>query len=69
MYLGKNDGVKWPYFFITGSAGTGKSYIIHMIVNLLKQRRSNYLLLAPTGVAAQNIDGKTIHSELRIVNT
>src|SRR5581483_8966954 len=66
MYLGKNDGVKWPYFFITGPAGTGKSYIIHMIVNLLKQRHSNYLLLAPTGVAAQNIGGKTIHSELRI---
>ncbi|CAB4412311.1 unnamed protein product [Rhizophagus irregularis] len=69
MYMGENDGIKWPYFFITGSAGTGKSYIIHMIVNILKQRRSNYLLLAPTGVAAQNIDGKTIHSELRIVTT
>jgi len=69
MYLGKNHSVKWPYFFITGSAGTRKSYIIHMIINLLRQRRSNYLLLAPTGVAAQNIDGKTIHSELRIINT
>src|SRR4051812_46901478 len=40
-----------------------------MIINLLKQRHSNYLLLAPTGVAAQNIGGKTIHSELRIINT
>src|SRR4051812_29691763 len=69
MYLGKNDGIKWPYFFITGLASTEKSYIIYMIINLLKQRHSNYLLLAPTGVAAQNISGKTIHSELRIINT
>jgi ATP-dependent exoDNAse (exonuclease V) alpha subunit len=35
---------------------------------MLAQRRSNYLLLAPTGVAAQNIGGRTIHSELRIVS-
>jgi hypothetical protein len=27
MYMGKNDGIKWPYYFITGSGGTGKSYI------------------------------------------
>ena len=61
--------VKWPYFFITGSAGTGKSYITHMITNILNQRHSTYLLLAPTGVAAQNIGGKTIHSELRVLTT
>jgi ATP-dependent exoDNAse (exonuclease V) alpha subunit len=40
-----------------------------MITNMLNERRSNYLLLAPTGVAAQNIGGKTIHSELRVVTT
>src|SRR4051794_34592632 len=48
MYMGKNDGVKWPYYFITGSGGTSKSYIINLIINMLAQRRSNYLLLAPT---------------------
>ncbi len=68
-YMGPNDGTKWPYYFITGSAGTGKSYIIHMIINMLNTRSSSYLLLAPTGVAAQNIGGKTIHSELRIIST
>src|SRR5204863_8639078 len=69
MYMGRNNGVKWPYFFITGSGGTGKSYIINMITNILNQRRSKYLLLAPTGVTAQNIGGRTIHSELRILST
>jgi PIF1-like helicase len=68
-YLGKRDTQKWPYFFVTGSAGTGKSYIIHLLVNSLNNDRSNYLLIAPTGVAAQNIGGTTIHSTLRIVST
>ncbi len=68
-YLGKRNTQKWPYFFITGSGGTGKSYIIHLITNLLKNNRSNYLLMAPTGVAAQNVGGTTIHSNLRIVST
>ncbi|CAG8837490.1 39418_t:CDS:1, partial [Gigaspora margarita] len=36
---------------------------------MLEQRNSNYLLLAPTGVAAQNVGGKTIHSELQITST
>ncbi|CAG8828464.1 3429_t:CDS:1, partial [Cetraspora pellucida] len=68
-YMGKADGTRWPYFFITGPAGTGKSYIIHLIIKMLNQRRSNYLLLAPTGVAAQNIGGRTIHSELQLTST
>ena len=69
MYMGRNDGFKWPYYFITGSAGTGKSYVIKIITNMLVHRRQNFLLLAPTGVAAQNVGGKTIHSELRITST
>lgn len=68
-YLGKRDTHHWPYFFITGSGGTGKSYIIHLLVNLLKNKHSNYLLIAPTGVAAQNVGGNTIHADLRLVST
>src|SRR5688500_11216662 len=69
MYMSRNDSVKWPYYFITGSAGTGKSYVVNMIINMLSNKRSKYLLLAPTGVTAQNINGKTMHSELCIVST
>lgn len=44
--------------FISGEAGSGKSTFIHYIRNIVK----NSLLLAPTGLAAVNIGGRTIHS-------
>ena len=68
-YLGKRDITHWPYFFVTRSGGTGKSYIIHLLVNMLKNRHSNYLLIAPTGVAAQNVGGNTIYADLRLIST
>lgn len=49
--------------FITGEAGTGKS----TIVKEFKRRTSkNCVFLAPTGIAAVNIGGSTIHSFLRL---
>ncbi len=45
--------------FITGKAGTGKSTLLRIIRDNLKE---NYVVLAPTGVAAVNIGGQTIHS-------
>jgi DNA replication protein DnaC len=65
-YLGPRDGQHYPYFFITGPAGNGKSFIINLITNELNNKNQEYLLMAPTGVAAQNIGGHTIHSLLRI---
>ena len=45
--------------FITGKAGTGKSTLL----NYFKQTtRKKIAVLAPTGVAAVNIQGQTIHS-------
>ncbi|PKY60388.1 hypothetical protein RhiirA4_303633, partial [Rhizophagus irregularis] len=55
--------------FITGSAGTGKSYVINMITRMLTQSSHFFLFLAPTGVAAQNVGGFTIHSALHITST
>jgi DNA replication protein DnaC len=46
-----------------GQAGTGKSYLISALRSLFGDK---CLLLAPTGVAAFNIGGNTIHSALRI---
>ena len=68
-WMGSMSNDKYPYFFVTGSAGTGKTYIIRLLCQFLSTRRSKYLLMAPTGVAAQNIGGKTIHSELRITSS
>ena len=45
--------------FITGKAGTGKSSLIRY---LKKNTKKNLVLLAPTAIAALNINAKTIHS-------
>lgn len=49
--------------FLTGRAGTGKSFLIDRYCD----KHRNVVKLAPTGVAAQNIEGRTIHSFLGIV--
>ena len=49
-------------FFITGKAGTGKSTFLQ---EFCKRTKKNVVLLAPTGVAAVNIGGQTIHSFFR----
>ena len=45
--------------FITGKAGTGKSTLIQLFRKLSDKR---VIFLAPTGVAAIQIKGQTIHS-------
>ncbi|MFK7810192.1 MAG: ATP-dependent RecD-like DNA helicase [Saprospiraceae bacterium] len=45
--------------FITGRAGTGKSTLLQLFRNTTKKRA---VVLAPTGVAALNVKGQTIHS-------
>ncbi len=40
--------------------------MLNLITTYLINNHKNYLLMAPTGIAAQNINGKTIHSELQI---
>jgi hypothetical protein len=57
---------KYPFFFITGSGGTGKTFITKLIIDWIKTQNKMYLLTAPTGVAAQNVGGSTIHSALRL---
>ena len=48
---------------VSGTAGIGKSYLIHCL-RLLLQRQ--LVVAAPTGVAAFNIDGHTLHSLLSL---
>jgi len=49
-----NDNV-----FITGKAGTGKTTFLKYYV---KKCQKKFVVLAPTGVAALNAGGETIHS-------
>ena len=51
--------------FVTGEGGTGKSVAIRKAVNLLRYDGRKTVLCAPTGIAAQNIGGATIHSVFR----
>ena len=51
------------HLFITGRAGTGKSTLLnHLAENTSKQ----IVICAPTGVAALNVGGQTIHSLFRL---
>ncbi|MBX3088741.1 MAG: AAA family ATPase [Cryobacterium sp.] len=51
------------HVFVTGRAGTGKSTLLnHLSWNTSKQ----VVISAPTGVAALNVGGQTIHSLLRL---
>lgn len=45
--------------FLTGKAGTGKTTLLHEII---KTTHKNVVVVAPTGIAALNAGGMTIHS-------
>ena len=51
--------------FCHGDAGTGKSFVVNNIVNDAKQKGKVVLVAAPTGKAARNVNGSTIHSLFR----
>ena len=46
-------------FFLTGKAGTGKSTFIKYVC---EHTRKKHVVLAPTGIAAINVGGATLHS-------
>ena len=47
------------HLFVTGRAGTGKSTLLQIF---RRSTTKNVVVLAPTGVAALNVQGQTIHS-------
>jgi len=53
------DKLKINNIFLTGGAGVGKSYLTKQ---LIKNYWGNIVVIAPTGIAAVNIGGQTIHS-------
>jgi ATP-dependent DNA helicase PIF1 len=56
LYLLENTNEN---YFITGKAGTGKTTLIEMFRKMTKKK---VVVLAPTGLAAINARGQTIHS-------
>ena len=59
MRSGKN-------IFLTGLPGTGKSYIIKQFIKEQQELGKQVLMCAPTGIAALNIDGITMHQAFSI---
>lgn len=55
-YIGESDDGN---LFITGRAGTGKSTLLRALRDMISQEA---VVLAPTGLAAVNVGGQTIHS-------
>ncbi|MCF0220039.1 MAG: leucine-rich repeat protein [Muribaculaceae bacterium] len=55
VHTGKN-------IFITGKAGTGKTTLLKEIVKECRKKGKNVAVGAPTGIAAKNAEGQTLHS-------
>ena len=58
--------VDFPTFLLTGSAGTGKTFMIRIFTQLIKKSGYKVVLLAPTGRAAKVISRRTKRSAYTI---
>ena len=57
-------------FYISGNAGTGKSFLMRELVELFKNVLNlNVMVWASTGTAAKNIGGNTVHRAFNINTT
>jgi ATP-dependent DNA helicase PIF1 len=50
--------------FVSGPAGTGKSFLIHYIQEQSRQKEIPYITLSSTGISAHHIEGMTVHGFL-----
>lgn len=48
--------------YLTGQAGSGKTYVLNAYVEFLKNHKVSVAVTATTGIAATHINGSTIHS-------
>lgn len=52
--------------FLTGEGGTGKSYVISEFIDFCDKNNINIMITAPTGIAAINVGGVTLHRAFKI---
>src|SRR3990167_8285778 len=48
--------------YLTGQAGSGKTYLLNLYIDFLKKRKVGVAITASTGIAATHINGSTVHS-------
>lgn len=51
--------------FLTGDAGTGKTYLLNEFIHDQRARNRNVMVCAPTGIAALHINGVTLHHQFK----
>lgn len=56
-YLKSNANI-----FLTGSAGTGKTFLLNKFIEYLRRKKTKVGITASTGIAATHLEGRTIHS-------
>jgi ATP-dependent exoDNAse (exonuclease V) alpha subunit len=56
------DILQFDHLFLTGGAGTGKSYLTNEVIAHYRASERQVVALGSTGVSAVNINGFTIHS-------
>lgn len=72
MILTKKQGefldalAKGKNIFLSGMAGTGKSTVTKTAFDVVRDMGKKFIAVAPTGIAASNIDGVTIHSQFGV---
>lgn len=54
------------HYFLTGNAGVGKTYLINVFDEFCRMNAINLMKVAPTGVAATNIQGTTLHKGFKL---
>jgi len=52
--------------FLSGEGGTGKSFVIEQFTEYLEDRGIDYVVCAPTGLAALNVGGATLHRTFKL---
>lgn len=63
LRLLQSSAAKYPFIFITGKAGTGKTTLLKFFA---QHTSKNAVVLATTGLAAVQVRGQTVHSFFRL---
>lgn len=57
---------KGANIFLCGKGGSGKSFLTRYIIDYCKKSNKSVLICAPTGIAALNIGGSTVHRVFKV---
>lgn len=58
--------MSWANVMLWGDAGTGKSWLTQKVIADYRKKGKTVIVTAPTGVAAINVGGATLHSAFKV---